>query len=52
MLKNKKMKRIENTFNFPSSCYCKMFECCVDLLDLDEKHPILRGKYTYTKYIY
>ena len=39
-----KMKCIENTF--------KMFECCVDLLNLDEKYPILQGKYASTKYIY
>ena len=47
-----KMKFIENTFNFSSSCYCKTFECCFDLLNLDEKYPILQGKYAYTKYIY
>ena len=47
-----KLKFIENTFNFSSSCYCKMFKCCFDLLNLDEKYPILQGKYAYTKYIY
>ena len=47
-----KMKCIENTFNFPSSCYCKTIKCCVDLLNLDEKYLILQGKYTYAKYIY
>ena len=34
----KKMKCFEDTF--PSSCYCKTFEFCIDLLKVDEKYPI------------
>ena len=44
------MKCIEDTF--PSSCYCKAFEFCFDLLNVDKKYPKLQGKYRYTKDIY